>query len=583
MNKKVCISLQIGLFLINLIFFTLVISTVLLLVNIPIRSINLLVSILCSIIVCYFISKKNIRQTTITTLVSLFVLLLTVIICSHSYDFSWDGNTYHKTMAGFMTYGWNPLYESFYDFAESKFSSWASVLTQTWLDAYPKGSEMWAACIYAITGNIETGKCFNLLSAIALSFISYTFFSETALLKKWQSFVCALLCAFHPVAFSQFFTFYNDGFLWQFFLLCIFCLSYLTLYKKGSLFNLCCYMLFISIAIGLNIKFSALIYFGLPCIIFFLYWGCVAWKTKLFITKKSILTKRFLLLASATVFGICFVGSTSYVINTIRHKNPVYTMIGEGSTELVTVQLPTVYQNMSNWSRFISSLFSETNGSKAIEQIEWKLPFSYHEGEFFAAQSCDVRTAGWGILFSGIFTISLIVIFYALIRHRKTQKELCSLTKLLFAIMILSIIIIPGLSWARYFAALFYIPVIAITYLFIRFNKLPNKRIFNLVLSGALALLLCLNMIPNAYHAHQTLAKDYPIIHEQLGDFRTLTQKQNVLLGYNSRGRFSGRLFTLFDMNITNFNFTELSEDDTVQNLFPYYGLIYKVDESTGE
>lgn len=85
-------------------------------------------------------------------------------------------------------------------------------------------------------------------------------------------------------------------------------------------------------------------------------------------------------------------------------------MIGEGATDLITVQLPDVYQNMNNISRFICSLFSKTNGSKTIEQVEWKIPFTIYKSEFLPAHSCDVRTAGWGILFSGIFIISMAVI-----------------------------------------------------------------------------------------------------------------------------------------------------------------------------
>lgn len=568
--------LRLGTFLINIMFFSCVITASLFLVRISITVVNLILALICSVLADYILFDKQWKKSLFVALVSMIIFIGIIFVVMHSFDYSWDGNTYHKTMTGFMKNGWNPLSMTFYDYADAHYQT-CSILTQTWLDAYPKGSEMFAACIYAVTGNIETGKCFNLLACIALFFVSYGLLDEMIGLKKWQTMLCSLLCVLHPVAFSQFFTYYIDGFLWQIFLLCIFCLVYLTLFKGKKLTTYCYYMLFVSIVIGLNLKFSSLLYFGLPCIVFFIYW-CISVKSKRPTMHKKFVLKCFVVLVISVIVGTCYVGSTSYIINIIRHRNPVYTMIGEGSTDLVTVQLPLVYQDMSNVMRFLGSLFSKTNGSKAIEQIEWKIPFTVHSGEFVAAQSCDVRTAGWGIFFSGVFLISMVVILLALARHGKTHKLMRNVIYLLLGTMFLSILVVPGLNWARYFGALFYVPVMAMVYLFSLYNKSKNKLYS--MLSFCLFVLLIADMVPNATLAYKTVMIDYKMICQELEDFRDIAKDNEVTIGYSSRGRFSGRFFTLDDYGIENYQFEEQIDETLDGNnmLFPYYGLAYKIN-----
>lgn len=575
MEKRNDGCLQLGTFLIGLIFFSIVITTTLYFFTITVTPVNLAVAICCSSFVC-FVSSRNIKKTVLITIVGILILVGTIVVCEHTFDFSWDGNTYHKTMTAFMKNGWNPLKVTFYDYAASNIPS-CSVLSQTWLDAYPKGAEIFAACIYTITGNIEGGKCFNILSCIAVCFVSCGFLGETTSLKRGQKIICSILFGLNPVVFSQFFTYYIDGLLWQFFLLCIFCLMYLTLCENGRLITYCYYILFISIVVGLNLKFSSLIYFGVPCMVFFVYWVIKKRKELKKTDVKRRIMSRFYILALSAITGTCYAGATSYIINLLRHKNPVYTMMGEGSTDLITVQLPTVYQNMNNISRFICSLFSKTNGSKTIEQVEWKIPFTIYQSEFIPAQSCDVRTAGWGILFSGIFIISMVIVIFVLIRYRKIKKDVCQVIYLLFGIMLGEVIFVPGLCWARYFGALFYVPVVAIIYLFLDYNK-RVKKTDNIIAIG-LIVLLCTNMIPNIVFSNKMLTDKYSMIENELEQFKNITEENDVVVGYNSRGRFSGRIFTLEDMGITDYTFGEVDENEVTGDIFPNYGLVYKIVE----
>ena len=135
---------------------------------------------------------------------------------------------------------------------------------------------------------------------------------------------------------------------------------------------------------------------------------------------------------------------------------------------------------------------------------------------------------------------------------------------------------VPGLCWARYFGALFYVPVVAIIYLFLDYNK-RVKKTDNIIAIG-LIVLLCTNMIPNIVFSNKMLTDKYSMIENELEQFKNITEENDVVVGYNS-GRFSGRIFTLEDMGITDYTFGEVDENEVTGDIFPNYGLVYKIVE----
>lgn len=103
---------------------------------------------------CHLFMGRSAKYTFAAVVIGILILFLSVIVCSGFYDWSYDGNTYHKSMIGALKYGWNPLYETFYDFAHDHLD-FLSTRTNTWYDAYPKGTEIWGARVYALTNHIE--------------------------------------------------------------------------------------------------------------------------------------------------------------------------------------------------------------------------------------------------------------------------------------------------------------------------------------------------------------------------------------------------------------------------------------------
>ncbi|USF26929.1 hypothetical protein N510_001862 [Firmicutes bacterium ASF500] len=562
--------LSLGLFLLNAVFFTLALATLLFVIGVPVGRLHFPAAVLAAGAAGVLSRSGSRRQGAAAVLAGLAVLALCLAVSGYVDDWSWDGNTYHKGITGALTWGWNPLRESFYAFAADY--PFLEHCTESWYDAYPKATELFGACVHSFTGNIEAGKASGLLLMAAGFFLGWGLLLHTGLFKGWQSALCAGLAVVTPVSASQMFTYYNDGTLANMLLLCLMGLLYFTFHPEGELRPLAGYLIFASISIGFNLKFSSTLFFAVLCLTFFGFWTAGELRQGGLAGAARALRGRFCLLAGSVLSGVLFLGATSYVTNTIRYRNPVYTMIGEGSTELITSQLAPAFQSMGNLGRFTASLFSRTNTSLEITAVEWKLPFTVTGEELICAPSCDVRTAGWGVLFSGIFLISAAVIVLALVRCRRSRPELFRLSLLLSAMLALSILFIPGLSWARYFTALFLVPVAAMLFLFAWWNRRRSRGALacGLLLAG----LLCGNLLPNA-GANLVLMKNAGRTWSQLAELKELTQTQRIGLGYSGAGRFEGRMFNIYDAGITNFFLWYIPEDPNVKSLFDHHPLYY--------
>lgn len=357
-------------------------------------------------------------------------------------------------------------------------------------------------------------------------------------------------------------------------------LLYLTFYEGGKYQKGCMYLVFISITLGLNIKFSALFYFGILGFCFFGFWVVQKCKKEGWHESKGWVGRRFCFFAASAICGTVFGGATSYGINLARHANPVYTMLGEGSVEIITAQLPKAYKAKSHLARFVASLLSRTSNNKNLDHIEWKLPFTYRDSEFLSAQAHDTRIAGWGLLFSGIFLLSLIVLWVAMIRltgkSEGRYRKAATLGGLLLTVLALSIVLVPGLCWARYNGALFFIPVGALVYLFAFINKNRQAAAMPAFMAGVLSITLALNIVPNLERLRSDY-KEFPQIRSELIELKETadSRKDPVKIGYSGQYRFEGRFFTLYDMGITNFVYTTVDPKNCEGTLFNRNGLCY--------
>lgn len=165
------------------------------------------------------------RQLTIKGyVVALLIILLCCAVSGFLYDFSYDGQTYHQ-LAQIMLVndGWNPFWGG-----ENIGPYYPNDL---WVNAYPKGLWLYAASLYALTGNILMGKSYQFILMLS------TFLLVSEVLRKgfFSSKLMCLLFSFaivmNPVVIAQCMSYYIDGALYLL-IVGFLCLSYLA--KMGG-------------------------------------------------------------------------------------------------------------------------------------------------------------------------------------------------------------------------------------------------------------------------------------------------------------------------------------------------------------
>lgn len=544
--------LAVGLYLIGLLFWAIAVSTFLMIFKFSIGPLHIVFTVLLNTLVTPRFLRSTEVRTVPVAVSSLLILFGVVWLSLRFYDPSWDGNNYHKCIVGFMKNGWNPLYETFYSFAEKNFPP-MTAMTETWNDSYTKGSEIWGACLYALCGNIEAGKSFNLLSITGAFLICCALLAQTKALRPWQAALVTAVCVFNPISVSQCFTYYVDAFLWQMVLICLAAMTYLTLYKNGKYSTVCKYLIFLSINIGFNIKLSGLIFFAIPCLTFFVFWCIRAWRTGLSAEVKRTVRNLFLLFAGSVISGLVFTGATAYVTNLIRYKNPVYTMIGPGSSDIMTPNMPYMFREMSSPVRVVTSLFSILSNDWAAT-CQWKIPLFFYEGEVTTQRFFyDVRISGWGILFSGIFLIGIAVLAVALFKswkHRASAPSLrFSLTCTLLAVLTVSICFVPSMWWARYNCALFYLPAAALCWLFVKAETAPSSS-GKMFLAGIIVAFCFINIVPCLEYLPIQWS-DCNRISNELDSLKTDTGDQPAAVCLtDTHSTLYGKLFALEDYGI---------------------------------
>lgn len=566
---------QIGVFILLLLFSTVTLSTLLFFVNIPVTPLSLFLGLGIAGIIQYFLLNRNPHQVLILMIIGLLLVLACMGLSSVVCDNSFDGNWYHKSAAGLIASGWNPLYETSTEAIERL----NLVISESacWSDYYPKATWIFSAAVYALSGAIESGKCYHFLSIIALFCIGYSYLRERMKLKNWQAGLCAFFLAVNPVSIGQLTSYYNDAFLGSMLLIYILTLLYIT-YENGEIrkYTSGAYLiLFVTACLGINVKYSALLLFGMFGLFFYTYWiyqwiRNSGWHAA--IRKICKIAAFFTILI---LFSVLILGSTSYGTNTINYGNPFY--YGESDTlSIVNNQLPYYFQNLSTGECFVYSIFSSSANNMQIEERtlsvslpvlgnlvfdypaakpEFKLPFTCTVTECISYGSADSpRISGWGVMYSGLFLIGLLCAALTCFLARKRSENTAAVTILIFAGIILPGFVVPGLWWARYYMPMFFIPVFALVFLFVTANTFEDSG--TKIFSGNgdrviqfLALILCFLMLINlgpsvAYLAYNVV--DSRTSFDQIAELSDISGSAKVEI-YT---KFYGEYFNLLDSGI---------------------------------
>lgn len=166
-------------------------------------------------------------------------------------------------------------------------------------------------------------------------------------------------------------------------------------------------VIFPSMIIMGNIKFTGLAYGGIFCVIFFLYSVAKSWNVKT-MREHLISMAQFTLLAVVTIF---VVGYTIYITNIVNYNNLFYPLMGEGKEDIMTNNSPAGFQGKSSIYKLFYGLFGKCSNLGFDEKQplpKVKIPFTVSFNEVIVCiRSRDTRIGGFGIVnnynFQGIF------------------------------------------------------------------------------------------------------------------------------------------------------------------------------------
>lgn len=383
----------------------------------------------------------------------------------HFTDVSYDGQAYHQTAIIKLVEGWNPFYE--------RVSAEELGTLARWVNHYPKGSWYLAASLYQLFGDIEMVKVFNGLAVGAsLAFLLALFFG----MKRFPVVISVLLSlaiAFNPIVLTQWLSYYIDGALYALLVSLGSLLAMYHLTRRSELLPLIGFVLIILI----NVKFTAVVYAAIVMFLGLL----LPW------LHNNIQESRRLFFASmfATVVGVIIVGFNPYVTNTIFFGHPFFPLAGAQAINLKPYNVPGNYVDKPAPEILFLSVFSEaTNdrGEGTAAHLKW--PFVIKAGELDMFSGTSVKAGGFGPLFGGAFLMALFVLVGAVassivrpnrlaafpffsfqkrpVRERHQRYERLKPIFFLMGFVLLSAIINPIASLARYVPHLWVFPALAV-------------------------------------------------------------------------------------------------------------------------
>lgn len=532
-----------GFTLVAFVFFNILISSVLLIFRVSITAVTPVAALVLSLGAAGYWARKD-GLWALKPLLSIMALVLAVIVGSIFLagivpDYTYDGNSYHKTAIGMLRDGWNPVYENMEEFDSRAERSFGFVPQNVfWENHYAKAPYFFASNIYKVTGNVETGKSINLISLFALVFLAASY-----LLKKGRKpiFIAAfaMILFTYPVFTVQLLTNYVDLLLGTYLFMLIFCFFFFEEEGFSTAHTETLLLFFMVLCIMINIKFSSFAYAGIYCLGYYLWY--------IYRLRKKDLEKVFFIKFTGTaviavLVGVLVIGLSVYPKNLTDHGHPFYPLFGEGKVDIITSNSPAVFQELAPIERFIAATFSKADNIVQAYGTapEFKIPFTWTGWEYEVLYIADLRISGHGLFFSGVFLISLIVLAVYYFKAARRREKGLPLTLIPLGINVILIFTMGETWWARYFPQLFLFPLFALLCL----DKVHRKP------ARAAEMVLVLALLANnlaTCHASAQFSIEYTQkTNNQYAQFEAAAQNTDGTLVL-STATFKGNFYNAFD------------------------------------
>lgn len=430
----------------------------------------------------------------IALFISIIIIFIAYQVAITYFDTSWDGQGYHQETVYLLKNGWNPIYEN-------------SNAFRIWVNLYQKGNEILQAHIYLITDKIESGKLLNIV-LIYIAFFVFWSFLDTLKFKIIYKILLSFIVVFNPVVFSQVFTYYIDG-NWYLTLVISFS-SLLSYFSQKKLQDIIIFVL--SSVVFCSLKFSSI-----PVFLVFSFFALLYYY---FIQKKVMIIP----FVSIFVLGlICNIHP--FITNLQKGNHLLYPFAGAQKLDIINQNIPELLLNKNRVERLLISLFSKTNNDFKNAELSdvVKLPFMFTKQEFFI--NYDTRLGGFGFLFSGVLVVSVLSMFFLVLKRNEIDKKI-----ILWAAsaVLVSILINPACWWSRLSAQIWLLPIVFILL------GLVSKNRNTLILSHISIFLLMVNVLISGGVSALKLQQDNQIVNDfiaKVGD-KTITLDVSNPLGF---------------------------------------------------
>lgn len=438
-----------------------------------------------------FLFRENMREAVTGLCLGILFVLLACFACKMIFDFSYDGNAYHKQAIALLEDGWNPLLGPMEDWGQD--AVWGESYG-IWINHYAQGVWCIAACFYSVFGDIEISKCYTLiLMASASTFIGG--FLAYKGIRWWKAAIVALIAAINPLTLAQAFTFYIDAFLMMGLLLLLIGLAAIVVSPNNAPMRRISFIVVASAFIMCTeTKFTGFGYAGVFSLSFYIL---IVIKTIRGSLSKAFLLKTSIFFAAVILSSIFVFGLSPYVMNTLDHGHPFYPLFGPGAVDIMTKQSPASFADSDHLRKLILGFFSETGQPKVANGQEpiLKVPLTLHPGELTVLSQPDIRIGGFGVFYSAILLIQIPVIVIFLILQKK-QRPLLFQASLCYLIPACILMLILDESWwARYSSYFYFTSPLALLLMFAYHPKkaILWKRYAKIAVEVILAALLAFN------------------------------------------------------------------------------------------
>lgn len=546
-----------AIFLLIEIIAILLITTILFFVNVTITPFHLPIITLIAIAgYMLFYKKDNMKVNIIAIIIGIIIFAGVTFVEGKIYDTTADGNTYHKLAIGCMKNGWNPAYEDSQDFKiedGNAFDTSEDNINTLWIDHYAKATEIFAAVIYAFTGNIEAGKGYTILLMYIAFGILFSYLYKDKKRSLFTSLVIPFLLAFNAITIVQIFNYYVDGALMISILLILYsCIVESDKEKYNEKENLL--ILASNIILCINIKFTGLGFAAMFCFVFYVYWLIRAYKQGkeefIAITKKYTI---FYIITVVVSIGI--IGYSSYMRNMIDHGHPLYPLYGKGHVDNMVVQeQPSSFKDKNHLEIFLISMFSKGENvsptySEANIQPTLKIPGALTIEEIENYCIPDIRVGGFGPLFSIVFIASIIGTIYIIVKFIREKKwDLLIPYVLILGVTLFLILLLDGNYWARYIPYFYAIPILLLTYLL-----WDNNRKIEYTIGIIISIVMLVNVSLVTYTTLKSTRANDIYAGNRINEFVQYAHDNEIVEIKLNHSGVQGALYNIDDRGVSNY------------------------------